>query len=926
MPLFPSRRSARRIPDYDLIDNGDPEATGNENPLREDHSTRTAPVFTEDAYNALGPNVFPEKAVYGRLISQKLDASANVSQFIYPCVYVNTNAPFSAVVCGVQGSGKSHSTSVLLESCLMTDPRLGSLSEPLSGILFHFDSATGNGIAQPCEAAYLSSLHASRGSGAKPPEITVLVLSSSLRSMTRVYQGLPKVNVCPLHFAAEDISGERLLAMMKVDDATQMPLYMEAIMAVLRSMDSEDTFNYDSFRQKLSEQKFNPSQKAMLNIRLALLDSCLEGGNSRNRASNYFKKGHLTIVDLSSPYMDSTSACGFFNIILGLFIEANTGASGKIVVLDEAHKYLSENGGGSRLTEALLSVIRQQRHLGIRVVISTQEPTVVPPKFLELCSFIIAHRFSSPKWLQYLAKHVSAADSSMDKLLSEIISLRTGHAILFSSNALCACIPDSSTTVAVCYGPSRSSSKPDIVSLGQGYLIVRSRQRITCDGGQSVLAVQNLGEVSMPSHEIRLSDDFVADTLYRLGPSSMLEKTTTRDDLRTAYTAEMQSSMGPQNLREIQDNQEVSAGVGISDTDLCANGFSRKQHDSLVLPTMHEFSKNMLRYLTDQHMKGEDHVGMQQIQNHLQETYDAALSSQPLINMAELDLLSRNLMKVLDGSTLLCYIGCSASNFLNSDRQTSNTENLRTSVTKDPALQFENLTDTDHCPGDPVSPTLKHMAKQALSYIIEAHKNGENEINLEDVKAFLRDQGVAVTKNGMRRTRHELIERGFVREEMPHSGTVLLCYTSCSICASYPIPRGQPPQADSASEKNTPPPELSFTDKIKELIRIAISQNQLIQSWAYAGSSIESHSKDAPILSLVVLFSQTSDMIQDAERMCWDPDREIPLFQLGFDMVPEFEDASPHLIKPLEILAFTVGGTQDFQARIVDVYRDFKAL
>lgn len=35
--------------------------------------------------------------------------------------------------------------------------------------------------------------------------------------MRRVYAGLPNVRVEPLHFAAEDISGPRLLAMMKVD-------------------------------------------------------------------------------------------------------------------------------------------------------------------------------------------------------------------------------------------------------------------------------------------------------------------------------------------------------------------------------------------------------------------------------------------------------------------------------------------------------------------------------------------------------------------------------------------------------------------------------------------------------------------------------------------------------------------------------------
>ena len=36
--------------------------------------------------------------------------------------------------------------------------------------------------------------------------------------MKRVYAPLPSVHVEPLHFSTEDISGERLLAMMKVDE------------------------------------------------------------------------------------------------------------------------------------------------------------------------------------------------------------------------------------------------------------------------------------------------------------------------------------------------------------------------------------------------------------------------------------------------------------------------------------------------------------------------------------------------------------------------------------------------------------------------------------------------------------------------------------------------------------------------------------
>ena len=85
-------------------------------------------------------------------------------------------------------------------------------------------------------------------------------------------------------------------------------------------------------------------------------------------------------------------------------------------------QYLSESEAGSsaRFTDSLLTVIRQQRHLGTRVIVSTQEPTVVPAKYLDLCSFVIAHRFTSPKWLHMLAQHVSAAGVSTNDLFQKV--------------------------------------------------------------------------------------------------------------------------------------------------------------------------------------------------------------------------------------------------------------------------------------------------------------------------------------------------------------------------------------------------------------------------------------------------------------------------------------------------------------------------
>lgn len=65
-----------------------------------DHSLRTAPILTGDASVLLGPDIIPQRAVYGRILSQVLDDDEQ--RPIEPQVYINSNAPFSAVVCGLQ--------------------------------------------------------------------------------------------------------------------------------------------------------------------------------------------------------------------------------------------------------------------------------------------------------------------------------------------------------------------------------------------------------------------------------------------------------------------------------------------------------------------------------------------------------------------------------------------------------------------------------------------------------------------------------------------------------------------------------------------------------------------------------------------------------------------------------------------------------
>lgn len=140
---------------------------------------------------------------------------------------LSQNAPFSAIVCGVQGSGKSHTVSVLLENMLITGHEaIGISHKALSGLVLHFgEGGTGS---RPCEAAWLGQ---SDINGVRPPAIKVYVSRSSLSTMRATYAPLGKaVTVQPLLFSEKELDAEAVLSMMAVGSSDNAPLYIQRIL------------------------------------------------------------------------------------------------------------------------------------------------------------------------------------------------------------------------------------------------------------------------------------------------------------------------------------------------------------------------------------------------------------------------------------------------------------------------------------------------------------------------------------------------------------------------------------------------------------------------------------------------------------------------------------------------------------------------
>ncbi|KAI0363571.1 hypothetical protein BV20DRAFT_1039877 [Pilatotrama ljubarskyi] len=394
-----------------------------------------------------------------------------------PRLYVNTNAPLSALVCGVQGSGKSHTVSVLLENMMIDDcAAIGTCEKALSGLVLHFSE--GGQSALPCEAAWLGC---AKLDGFDPPSVRVYVSKSSFSTMKRVYERLGEdVTVKPLTFSHSELDAQAILSMMAVGSSESAPLYMQSILSILRELG--ENFTYNAFLREVQEAKkdMNPHQKASLEQRLSLLASFVDPMKSRK--GSLFEPRRLTIIDLSDPFIDPSSACSLFEIVTRLFVRADLG-TGKVLVVDEAHKYLSANRGDTGLTKALTSLIRQQRHLAMRVIISTQEPTAVPPVLIDLCSIAIFHRFSSPAWWDAVVKRV-CVDLSSDQGFNQVVKLKTGQALVLCPSGL-GLFPTTRKTAS----GSLVQGKPKVAHFGRRYLLIKTRKRVTLDGGESRMAL-----------------------------------------------------------------------------------------------------------------------------------------------------------------------------------------------------------------------------------------------------------------------------------------------------------------------------------------------------------------------------------------------------------------------------------------------------
>ncbi|CAE7185837.1 hypothetical protein P3342_008446 [Pyrenophora teres f. teres] len=419
---------------------------------------RQGPLLSGEIVEKFSKSLVPQYGLLGSLTGE--DVSSPSSQ-----IFSNPSTPFSAFICGVQGSGKSHTTACLLENSMICSENIGRLHGSVSSLVFSYGSSDGNNIS---EVAYL---------GASKPgfdnhhakKVTVLV-SPSNKAIGKRYEELPNVKAIPFYLNAKTLTIHAMTMLMAFDEKAVKPMYMAIVESVLRDMATKSLsdnapLDYADFKSRLKNEGLDAKQKKALENRLKVLETFLDLTGKFPQPQ--YAPGEITIMDLSDNQLSSTTACILFKLGLENFLKSS--ATGKMVVLDEAHKYMGDTPGAKFFSDGLGRAIREMRHEGLRVIISTQEPTVAN-ELIALCSVTIIHRFSSPTWYSALKKHISAMDEEQS-IMRQIEELSTGEALVYAPTAVL-----------------KENDDGSLVKATGQFLKIDVRDRVTEDGGESRLA------------------------------------------------------------------------------------------------------------------------------------------------------------------------------------------------------------------------------------------------------------------------------------------------------------------------------------------------------------------------------------------------------------------------------------------------------
>jgi DNA helicase HerA-like ATPase len=214
----------------------------------------------------------------------------------------------------------------------------------------------------------------------------------------------------------------------------------------------------ERLREEVKTAGFEPHIQQLAESRLNLAERYIDDSC---RLEDTLCPGRTVIVDLRDEWIEKEDALGLFVVILRIFERTMYHGEpfSKLIVFDEAHKYITD----SKLIGEVVEAIRQIRHEQNTIVIASQDPLSVPRAVIELSTILVLHRMTSPAWVKHLRDTTEALKKGLD--VAMLARLNPGEALVWCQRS----------------SDMKFTTKPQLV---------RIRPRFTQHGGGTKTAVR----------------------------------------------------------------------------------------------------------------------------------------------------------------------------------------------------------------------------------------------------------------------------------------------------------------------------------------------------------------------------------------------------------------------------------------------------
>jgi len=329
---------------------------------------------------------------------------------------------------GVPGAGKSYSLGSIVEMALRVIPGINSLPSPLAGVIFHYNESQDyppEFVSMRRPNSIKSEIETLRNSyGAEACGLDDLVLLTPADKLQERKEEYPDIQVLPLKFSSSELSAKDWRFLMGA--VGNQSLYLQKLNSIMKK--GRNNLTLDFIQSEIQDANLTDVQRDFAVQRLELAEQFIDDSQC---LGTILKPGRLVIIDLRDEFIEKDQALGLFVVLLSIFagVKAEDKTTfNKLIVFDEAHKYLSH----SDLTSHVVEVIRQMRHQGVTMLMASQDPPSLPNSVIELSSALVLHRFNSPQWLKHVQKSVIALQGITS---SQMASLQPGEAFVWSNKA-----------------------------------------------------------------------------------------------------------------------------------------------------------------------------------------------------------------------------------------------------------------------------------------------------------------------------------------------------------------------------------------------------------------------------------------------------------------------------------------------------------